>query len=289
MAGSCQFVGQEDRKHRTRELASCKSRSAPILPLTPRDSPAPRQELGIGIRIRRREAPLEPAALLVLRADVGHQLVEMTVVIGRDAQAAIDARGRPFDTLEVQHHLDVVAHLRCRRLFGELPVRIAHQPVGGEIGAEYGAERRVEANEAELGQVGVCDQTIEPVLPVGIDQFLLIGRGQERHAELVADREHGDIGCNALAAAHHDAVAVKMIERAEHRLDAAVGDHRIEARRCDRHRAVDAVAFAAARAGDTGADHGDMLGADHGITRNQCVSRASGNDWPQGAAAGAAS
>ena len=136
----------------------------------------------------------EPAALPGLGADVGHQLVEMAIVIGRDAQAAIDAGGRPLHALEVQHHLDVVAHLLRRRLVGELPVGIAHQPVCGEIGAEHGAERRVEADEAEVGQVRVRDQAVEPVLPVRIDQLLLIGVRQEGHAKLVADREHGDVG-----------------------------------------------------------------------------------------------
>src|SRR5699024_12512918 len=48
---------------------------------------------------------------------------------------------------------------------------------------------------------------------------------------------------DALPISHNDGLALIMIEGALHRLDAAVGDHRIEARGCDRHRAVDAVLY----------------------------------------------
>ena len=110
-----------------------------------------------------------------------------------------------------------------------------------EIRAQHRAEARIEADESHVGQVRIGDQPIQPVLPVGIDEFVAVGLRQERHAELVADREHGNIGLDALPAGHHDGVAVVAIEAAANGLDAAVGDHRKEFRRRDRHRAVDAV------------------------------------------------
>ena len=93
------------------------------------------QKTRVGVGVRRRELLGQCATPAYRRAYVGQQFVEMLEVKGRDAQSAVNARGRSLDPLEVQHHVDIFVHLGGGRLLRQLAVAVAHQPIRGHLGA----------------------------------------------------------------------------------------------------------------------------------------------------------
>ena len=134
------------------------------------------------------------AAPAYFRTHIGQQFVEMPEMVGRDAESTIYARGWPLDPLEVQHHIHVLMHFGCGRLLHKLAVAIAHQPVGGHLRAQHGAETGIEADETHVGKIGIGDHPVQPVQAIRLHQLVAVFLWQKGNAKLEADREDGDIG-----------------------------------------------------------------------------------------------